>query len=225
MKNIIAFFLAFLVVAGTSVADERSGPGRRTIVREGWGTVFFAPKQVQGDYELTMNEDGNRYTFKSDKGTVLIEENTEDVKLTYPDFEASVEFEPESLVLKWGDHVHRFHRDGKTMTYTGPQGKVEFVREERELTITGPSGTVTLADLDGEYLVKSPVGETRVKTLPSGFRVSGVRLTEHPYIRRGALFSHNGVGVYIELALLDPKNPLFRLLEWDTLIELESSGL
>jgi hypothetical protein len=219
MKYIITLLLALLIVASPSVADDRSGPGRRTILREGWGTVFFAPEQVKGDYELTINEDGDRYSFKSDQGLVEIEENQEDVKIHYPDLEASVEFEPESLVVTWGDDVHRFERDGPKMTYKGPQGQVEFVRGEGEMTITGPRGTVTLSDREGEYLVKSPAGETRFTTLPSGFRISGVRLSEHPYLRRGALFSHDGVGVYVELALLDPKNPLFRFLDWGTIEE------
>ena len=154
----------------------------------------------------------------------MIEEKSEDVTLRFPDFEGSVDFEPDTLTVTWGAAVHTFRREGSTMTYDGPQGRVDFSTSEREMTITGPRGAVELAHLPGVYVVKSPAGETRLETLPSGFRVSGVRLSEHPYLRRGAVFSHNGIGIYVELALLDPKNPLFRLMEWNTLIELESSG-
>jgi hypothetical protein len=224
MKNLLLACVFLLTLAAVTVADEHSGPGRRTIVREGWGTVFFAPKQVKGDYEFSMNEDGDRYVFTTEQGEVVITEDAEDITLTYPDFSAAVDFEPEFLQITWGEAIHRFQREGSTMTYSGPQGEVVFTRGPKELTITGPRGDVALRDLEGEYTVESAAGKTRFETLPSGFRVSGVRLTEHPYLRRGALFSHKGVGIYVELALLDPKNPLFRLLEWDTLIELESTG-
>jgi len=171
-----------------------------------------------------MNEDGNRYTLTSDDGEVVIDEDGDDVTLTYPGFKGSVVSEPDSIRVDWGGTIHVFTRAGDRMTYSGPVGEVVFTRKPKELLITGPKGEVRLKDGDGQYTVESPVGTTRLVTTPSGFKVSGVRLTQHPYLRRGAIFSHNGVGLYVELALLDPMNPLFRFLEWNTIIELESRG-
>lgn len=225
MRKVAFLILSILLLGGPTFADERSGPERRTILREAWGTVFFNPHQVQGDFELTTNSSGDRHTFKSGQGTVQIEENEEDVKLIFPDLQANVDFEPDSLRITWGESVHSFSRSGEKMTYSGPQGELNFVRSAQKLTITGPRGVVEMKHLPQAYEVTSPVGKTRVDLLPNGFRVSGPRLVEHPYLRRGALFSHNGVGIYVELALLDPKSPLFPLLEWANLVELESTGI
>lgn len=220
--GILLLFLLLLTVEAFS--DPISGPGRSTLIREGWGAVFIDPSGFQGDYEVSVNEDATTHTIQTLKGTIIIKEVGDDVTLTYPDFKAEVVSDPGQLQIQWGEVQHSFSRSESVMTYQGPLGKVEFVKDEGQLKVTGPRGTVLLKETDGSYSVESPLGRTEYTTTPRGFKVSGPRLTEHPYLRRGALFSHGGVGIYVELALLDPANPLFKLLDWDTIVDIETTG-
>lgn len=222
MRKLLSILFVALLVA-CAQADPTSGPGRTTLLREGWGTVFIAPLQLQGDYEVSTNEDGTTHTVTTAAGSVVINESMDDITLTYPDFKAEVLSEPDHLVVQWGEVKHTFTREGNKMVYQGPIGEVAFIKSDNQLEITGPRGNVLIKQTDGAYTIESPLGKTEYVTTPRGYKLSGLRLTEHPYIKRGAVFQHDGIGVYIELALLDPRNPLFKLLDWDTIVEVETS--
>ena len=220
-RQLSILFFALLIVSAQ--ADPTSGPGRTTLLREGWGTVFIAPLQLQGDYEVSTNDDATTHTVTTAAGPVVINESIDDITLTYPDFKAEVRSEPDHLVVQWGDVKHTFTREGNKMVYQGPIGEVAFIKSDNQLEITGPRGDVLIKQTDGAYTIESPLGKTEYVTTPRGYKISGLRLTEHPYIKRGAVFQHDGIGVYVELALLDPRNPLFKLLDWDTIVEVETS--
>ena len=215
--------LLLLLLTFEAYADPISGPGRSTLIREGWGAVFLNPSELQGDYEVSVDDAATTHTVTTSKGPILIKEVGDDITMSYPDFKAEVVSDPEQLRIDWGDTRHTFSRKGNTMSYSGPTGEVMFVKEEGQLKVTGPRGTVLLKESQGSYTIESPVGKTEYITTPRGFKVSGLRLTEHPYLRRGAVFSRDGVGIYIELALLDPNNPLFKLLDWDTIVDVETT--
>ncbi len=215
----------FLVLFGSGVADPFSGPGRQTLVREGWGSVFFTPLQIQGDYEVSVNKTGDVHTLKTDGGDIVIRESLSDIAVKWPDFEAQVDYEKDSLKILWGDETHTFSRAGNQMVYQGPKGQITCTRDDNNLTLEGRKGTTKIEGGDGTYTITSPVGTTRYEPTLSGFRVSGVRSTRHPYLKRGAVFTRNGVGLYVEMALLAPDNPLFKMLEWNTLVEIRSDSL
>ena len=221
-KALLILSLALMTLGAQ--ADPTSGPGRATLVREGWGTVFINPKQVQGDYEVSTNDDGSQHTVTTPAGAIVVNESMDDITLTYPDFRAEVRSEPDHLIVQWGEDEHTFIRGGNVMTYEGPIGKISFIKSDNQLEIKGPRGDVLIKQLDGAYTIESPLGKTEYVTTPRGYKISGLRLTEHPYIKRGAVFQHDGIGVYVELALLDPRNPLFKLLDWDTIVEIETSS-
>ncbi len=222
MKSFLLFLSLVLLASGVQ-ADPMSGPGRSTLLREGWGTVFITPSQVEGDYEVSTNDDGTTHTVTTAAGAVVIDESMDDITLTYPDFKAEVRSEPDHLTVQWGDAKHTFTRDENRMVYQGPIGEIAFIKSDNQLEIKGPRGDVLIKQTDGAYTIESPLGKTEYVTTPRGYKISGLRLTEHPYIKRGAVFQHDGIGVYIELALLDPRNPLFKLLDWDTIVEVETS--
>lgn len=208
-----------LMMLQTSWADEFSGPGRYTLVREDWGTVFIDPSRFDGDYQIKMDKTGERYLLQRSTGEVVIEEQANDLKIFFPDLKVKVDKEPGHLNIQWGNKTYHLSRADHKMVFRGPSTEVTYTRVGDGLQIEGPQGKLTATGSEGTYLVESSAGTTRLQVLPDGLRVEGVRLSEHPYLRRRAVFLHQGVGLAVDWRVLDTRSPLFKLLEREVVLE------
>jgi len=207
-------------------ADEVSGPSRMTLADEGWGTIYYVPSQLV-TYRYTRNTETGEREMTSNLGKVKIfEAGIGAYDVVGPKTSLKVEGSSSSVKVTFKKKVYTFARetthDGAELKVTTPGGSYRYTNVGDDITATGPFGKTTIRNKNGSYMVKSPKGDYNYTPLDGGgFEVKGGPLMSHPGLYRGASFSVDGVGVFVDFRKMDPDNPLFRFLEFQPQLQFK----
>lgn len=215
---LLLMFTALLALPGLS--DDISGPLRKTLTEESWGSIYYVPTELK-DYDYSRNVlDGTR-VVESALGKVVIKDaGIGSFEITYPDTTLTVDSSKEGVRVKFRNQTYEFLKSGHTMTFKLPDDEIRYAHTETEFVINGKKGTTKIVERDGNYHMESPVGVfSYVPDPDGGFKVRGAPAVKHTYLMRGAIFQDSGVGVLIDFRKLDPESPIFRFMEWIPLFE------
>jgi len=207
-------------------ADEVSGPSRMTLVEEGWGTIYYVPSQLV-TYRYTRNTESGEFELTSNKGKVKIfEAGIGAYDIVGPKSSLKVEGSSSSVKVTFNKKIYTFARetthDGADLKITTPSSSYLYSNVGEDISASGPFGKTTIRGKAGRYLIKSPKGDYSYTPLQDGgFEVKGGPLMRHPGLYRGASFSVDGVGVFVDFRKMDPENPLFRFLEFQPQLQFK----
>lgn len=232
-KLCFAICLTNLIVMGCAAADELSGPGRRTLVSEEWGTIF-----CQESATVKSDVAGRSHRLNTDKGLVsmsrsidgwLVQAPNQNLRLRRQDgLDGSTR-----LLVTFNSTSYVFERRNNDYMWMFPGNKVFFTLREGELRAAlGPEGAFKMHKKNGgvAYDIDSDAGQSQVllgrKKLnkAAGYRYvvvkqSGEDLGRHPYLVRGVVFENGPVGMFIKM----PKNPVMDALDWNLVKAIPST--
>ncbi len=234
MKNLTPFFLLCigLHVAG---ADELSGPGRRTLVSESWGTIY-----CQEGLKVTSDAMGIRHRIESPKGPIALARSGQGWLLQSPNQNLVLRNEQnhldgkQRLFVQFNATRYAFERKGNDYVWNFPGKRVFFTLREGEVRAAlGNEGSFTMHKKPGgiAYDIESESGQSSVlvgrrkfkgpekKFIYTVVKQSGEDLKSHPYLVRGVLFDNGPVGVFIRM----PRNPVLEALDWGQVQAITSS--
>lgn len=209
------------LIALPAFCDDISGPLRRTLTEESWGTIYYVPQELK-DYDYTRNVENGTRTIESKLGKVTITDTgIGSFKIDYPDTTLTLDSDQDSVTIKFRNQTYKIVKTGpKSMTITLPDDEIKYAATETEFVISGQKGTTKIVERDGNYHMESPVGVFSYVPDPNGgFKVRGAPAVQHTYMIRGAIFQDAGVGVLIDLRRFAPEAPIFRFMEWIPLRE------
>ena len=201
-------------------ADEVSGPGRITLVDEAWGTVYYVPSQLV-TYRYTRNTETGEREMSSNHGKVKIfEAGIGAYHVVGPKHKLDVEGSSSEVKVTFDQKAFTFSHSPAGLKIVTPKGTYNYTNVGEDITAVGPFGKTMIRNKNGHYLVNSPKGEYSYTPLDGGgFEVKGGPLMSHPGLYRGACFTIDGVGVFIDFRKMDPDNALFRFLEFQPQLE------
>ncbi len=211
-------FTALLALPGLS--DDISGPLRKTLTEESWGSIYYVPTELK-DYDYSRNVmDGTR-EIQSALGKVVIKDaGIGSFEVKYPDTTLTVDSSKDGIRVKFRNQTYEFLKAGHTMTFKLPDDEIRYAHTATEFVISGKKGTTKIVERDGNYHMESPVGVfSYVPDPDGGFKVRGAPAVKHTYLMRGAIFQDAGVGVLIDFRKFDPESPIFRFMEWIPIFE------
>lgn len=213
--------LPFLFLFGVCGADELSGPGRKTLVAEEWGTIFCQETcAVRGDSAQ------RQFRITTDKGPIslsrtsngwVVQASNQNIRLLHQQSQGN----PRLLVTFNGSR-YWFDRSPNEFCWNFPSGKTFFhLREGEVRSGIGKEGAFKIHKHSGAdaYKIESEAGESEVilgrkrsKGTVSYVLVqqSGEDLSRHPLLCRGVVFDNGPVGVFIRM----PRNPVLQALDW-----------
>ena len=201
--------------------DQASGPDRVTLATRPWGTVYYRVG-LRNRYPLEPDMTG-QYTFGLPEGDARTNPEGAGYAITYPD-------KSELLVQVEGDEVRALFRRKEfavRRTLTGfavrlPGDSVTYARKGRDASIKGRAGTVTVTEDTLGFDVTSPAGKTsyRRASFDEPFRLSGIPMAVHPYVRRGIHIESVGLGVFLAFPIQD-LGRAFSALPWEPLLLFE----
>lgn len=214
----ILLFTALLSLPGLS--DDISGPLRKTLTEESWGSIYYVPTELK-DYDYSRNVTDGTRVVESALGKVVIKDaGIGSFEITYPDTTLTVDSSADGVRVKFRNQSYEFLKSEHTMTYKLPDDEIRFAQTGTELVITGKKGTTKIVERDGNYHMESPKGVfSYVPDPEGGFKVRGAPAVGHTYLLRGAIFQDAGVGVLIDFRKFAPDSPIFRFMEWIPLFE------
>lgn len=226
--------LAVLVSCQLAQADELSGPGRKTLVAEKWGTIF-----CQENLQVQSDPMGLRYRIASEQGPIALARSGEGWLLQAPN--QNLVIRPDlhrldglqRLFVQFNATRYTFEQKGNDYVWNFPGKRVFFTLREGEVRgALGQEGSFKMHKKSGgvAYDVESESGSSQVllgrKKLkgPQNYKYvvvkqQGEDLKNHPYLVRGVVFDNGPVGVFIRM----PKNPLLEALEWSQVEQVSSS--
>lgn len=209
-----------LLAALPALCDDLSGPLRRTLTDEDWGTIYYVPQELK-DYDYARDAVNGVRTVESKLGKVTITDaGIGSFDIQYPDTKLSVDSSKDSVVVTFRNQVYKFLKSDKTMTVVLPDDEISYSGNGTEFVISGKKGTTKIVERDGNYHMESPVGVfSYVPNPDGGFKVRGAPAVQHTYLIRGALFQDAGVGVFIDFKKFKSDSPIFRFMEWIPLLE------
>ena len=220
-----------MAISSLAAADEFSGPGRKTLVNEEWGTIFCAEN-------CTVKADamGTRQRILTEKGPISLAKSIDGWLLQAPNqnlrLRATHPLEGGSrLQVLFNAKSYSFELKGNDYRWNFPEDRVFFTMREGELRgALGNQGAYKMHKHTGglSYQVESEAGASEVlvarKKQGKSFRYmlvqqTGEELARHPYLVRGVLFENGPVGVYIRM----PKNPVLEALDWSMVNTIAST--
>lgn len=234
MKRLTPLFLLCLGLNSTW-ADELSGPGRKTLVSESWGTIF-----CQEDLKVTKDAMGIRFRIESPKGPIALARSGEGWLLQSPNQNLVLRNEQnhldgkQRLYVQFNATRYAFERKGNDYVWNFPGKRVFFTLREGEVRgALGNDGGFTMHKKPGgiAYDIESDNGQSSVLVGRKKFKgpekkftytvvkQSGEDLKSHPYLVRGVLFDNGPVGVFIRM----PRNPVLEALDWGQVQAITSS--
>jgi hypothetical protein len=218
---LFASLLVCLPLLGSG-ADDVSGPHRMTLADEAWGTIYYVPSQLN-TYRYTRNTETGQREMTSNKGKVKIAEaGIGAYDLIGPKHNLKVEGSSQDVKVTLDKKVYLFSHSAAGLKITTPNGTYNYTNVGDDITASGPFGKTVIRNKNGQYLVTSPKGDYSYTPLDGGgFEVKGGPLMSHPGLFRGASFSVDGVGVFVDFRKMDPDNPLFRFLEFSPQLEFK----
>ncbi|MBX3172699.1 MAG: hypothetical protein KF760_35200 [Candidatus Eremiobacteraeota bacterium] len=201
-------------------ADEVSGPFRMTLADEAWGTIYYVPSQLV-TYRYTRNSETGEREMSSKHGKVKIfEAGIGAYDVVGPKHSLKVEGSSSEVKVTFDNKVYTFSHSPAGLKITTPKDSYHYANKGEDISAVGPFGRTLIRNQNGHYHVTSPKGEYSYTPLEGGgFEVKGGPLMSHPGLYRGASFTIDGVGVFIDFRKMDPDNALFRFLEFQPQLE------
>ncbi|MBN9418247.1 hypothetical protein ABS71_14365 [bacterium SCN 62-11] len=221
MKASSVLFAGLLTCLPLAVgADDVSGPRRMTLADEAWGTLYYVPSTLV-TYRYTRNTESGEREMSSNQGKVKIfEAGIGAYDVVGPKHKLKVEGTSSDVKVTFDKGVYTFSHSAAGLKITTPKGNYNYTNVGEDITSTGPFGKTLIRNKNGHYTVTSPKGDYSYTPLEGGgFEVHGGPLMNHPGLYRGACFSVDGVGVFIDFRKMDPDNALFRFLEFQPQLE------
>jgi len=224
-KRIFTWFLALCPFAMLG-ADPISGPGRRTLVDEDWGTIF-----CQENCTVKKDSFGRTYRLTSDQGSISMSKTLDGWMIQAPNQILRLRSQDglnggQRMMVTFNAATYVFERKQNDYLWIFPEDRVFFGLREGELrSALGPDGAFKMHKKSGgvAYEIESEAGQSQVllgkKKMGAGksaayryvvVQQSGEELARHPYLVRGVLFDNGPVGMFIKM----PKNPVMEALDW-----------
>lgn len=229
MKKVIFLALALLIPGW---ADENSGPGRKTLVSEEWGTIF-----CQENCTVKSDPMGIRHRINSDKGPISLARSVDGWLLQAPNQNLRLRLVDgldggRRWVVSFNSAVYTFEQKRNDYSWRFPGDQVFFTLREGELRgALGSQGFYRMHKHNGgvSYQIESEAGTSEVllgkkKTSGRNYRYvvvqqSGEELKRHPYLVRGVVFENGPVGIFIKM----PRNPVLEALDWSQVWSVPST--
>ena len=137
-----------------------------------------------------------------------------------PKHRLHIEGSSSEVKVTFDKKVFTFSHSPAGLKLVTPKGTYNYTNVGEDITASGPFGKTMIRNKNGNYLVTSPKGEYVYTPLEGGgFEVKGGPLRSHPGLYRGANFTVDGIGVFIDFRKMDPDNALFRFLEFQPQLE------
>jgi hypothetical protein len=221
MKMKLAF--ALCLTATLAGADELSGPGRKTLIQEDWGTIF-----CQDTCVVKRDASGNHYRLETDKGLAVASRNGDGWVVQAPNqnirvLRRQLADGSEQMWVQFNGNRYAFERQPQQYTWMFPTGKTFFTLFGGEVRSgLGKDGTWKLHKHPGgaAYQIQGETGDTEVvlgKRKKKGadadyvlIQQSGEDLSKHPHLVRGVVFDNGPIGIYVRM----PKTPVLQALDW-----------
>lgn len=214
--------LLALGLSSPTWGDEASGPGRRTLVEEPWGTIFCADS-------LQVRDQGDVHRVASSKGPITVSRFGAGWMVQAPN--QNLQVRPpvpgsgrDGLLVTFNASRFWFETKANEYIWNFPAGKTYFTLREGEVRgALGNDGGFTMHKHAAgiSYNISSEAGESEVLVgrrqrfgKPTRYvlvKKKGEDLTHHPYLVRGVVFDNGPVGVFIRL----PGNPVLAALPWN----------
>lgn len=220
--------LTLMVACATTLqlaqADELSGPGRKTLVNEPWGTVY-----CQESCTSRSDQFGQRQYVVSDKGNISLSKTVDGWLVQAPNQNLRLRRQlnldgSERIMVTFNSATYVFETKSNDYSWIFPGDRVFFSLREGELrSALGNEGAYKMHKKSGgvAYNIESEAGESQVllgrkkyTKFPGSHyvivRQEGEDLARHPYLVHGVIFDNGPVGMFIKM----PRNPVLDALDF-----------
>ena len=223
MKNMM-FAVALAASLQLAQADELSGPGRKTLVNEEWGTVFCTDS-----FSTRSDQFGLRHQVESDKGKISLSKTVDGWLVQAPNQNLRLRHQvnvdgSDRVMVTFNSATYVFETKANDYTWIFPGDRVYFTLREGELrTALGNEGAYKMHKKSGgvAYNIESEAGESQVllgrkkyTKFPGSHYVivkkDGEELARHPYLVHGVVFDNGPVGIFVRM----PRNPVLDALDF-----------
>jgi len=205
---------AMLLVPAPCRADGVSGPGRTTLVKLSWGSLYY-DHDASSPYKVEPTSEGFR--FRSGKGEVTIRTTgINSYRFTWEKEVLTVDQDYQDVTIRSGDRRWTVRCGAGTIVLAAsvpPETRV-YSRNANAFSIKGPQGEITGTTQFEKLTLNSPLGTTVVTTYLGQRGVTGVPVDRIPYLGRGLYIPFHGVGVFIDMARLFPLPEVAEWIEW-----------
>jgi hypothetical protein len=224
MKKLCMALILSSLLPTLGLADEFSGPGRKTLVNEEWGTIF-----CEEACSVRSDASGRTQRLTTSQGPIslsqaadgwLVQAPNQNLRLRrYEGMDGS-----RRLLVTFNSATYVFETKQNDHLWIFPGQRVFFTLREGELRgALGPEGAYKMHKKSGgvAYEIDSEVGQSQVllgrkKLTKKTFRYvvvrqSGEELGRHPYMVKGVIFDNGPVGMFIKM----PRNPVLDALDWN----------
>jgi len=222
--NKLAFSLLLFAGCQLAQADELSGPGRKTLVNEEWGTIF-----CQENASVRTDSTGQRHRLVTDKGNISLAKTVDGWLVQAPNQNMRLRKQmnhdgSERVMVTFNSASYVFETKANDYSWIFPGDRVFFGLREGELrSALGREGAYKMLKKSGgvAYEVESEAGESQVllgrrkyTKFPGSHYVivkkEGEELERHPYLVHGVVFDNGPVGMFLRM----PRNPLLDALDF-----------
>ncbi|MBX3171251.1 MAG: hypothetical protein KF760_27835 [Candidatus Eremiobacteraeota bacterium] len=205
-------------------ADELSGPGRKTLVNEPWGTVY-----CEESCTTRSDQFGKRHYVTSDKGNISLSQTVDGWLVQAPNQNLRLRRQlnldgGERLMVTFNAATYVFETKANDYSWIFPGDRVFFGLREGELrSALGNEGAYKMHKKAGgvAYEIASEAGESQVllgrkkyTKFPGSHyvivRQQGEDLARHPYLVHGVVFDNGPIGMFIKM----PRNPVLDALDF-----------
>ena len=221
----ISLLVACAATFHLAQADELSGPGRKTLINEPWGTVYC-------DESCTTRSDtfGKRHYVMSPKGSISLSQTVDGWLVQAPNQNLRIRRQTnldgsDRLLVTFNSASYVFETKANDYNWIFPGDRVFFgLREGEVRSALGNEGAYKMHKKSGgvAYEIESEAGESKVLlgrkkyTKFPGFhyvivRQEGEDLARHPYLVHGVVFDNGPVGMFVKM----PRNPLLDALDFN----------
>lgn len=205
-------------------ADELSGPGRKTLVKEEWGTIF-----CQDTCAVRSDISGSHHWLTTDKGKISLSRSIDGWLVQSPNQNLRLRRQDgmdgsRRVMVTFNSATYVFQNKLNDYLWMFPGNRVFFTLREGEVRgALGPEGAFKMHKKSGgvAYEIDSDAGQSEVwlgrkkQGKTGGYhyvmvKQSGEELAKHPYLVRGVIFDNGPVGMFIKM----PPNPVLDALDW-----------
>lgn len=219
-----SLLLACAATLHLAQADELSGPGRKTLVNEPWGTVY-----CQEGCTTRSDTFGKRQYVVSDKGNISLSQTVDGWLVQAPNQNLRLRHQvnldgSDRIMVTFNAATYVFETKANDYSWIFPGDKVFFSLREGELrSALGNEGAYKMHKKSGgvAYNIESEAGESQVLLgrkkyikFPGSHYVivkqDGEDLARHPYLVHGVIFDNGPIGIFVKM----PRNPVLDALDF-----------
>lgn len=220
----ISLLLACVATLRLAYGDELSGPGRKTLVNEPWGTVY-----CQENCTARSDQFGKRHYVTSEKGNISLSQTLDGWLVQAPNQNLRLRRQvnhdgSERIMVTFNSSTYVFETKANDYSWIFPGDRVFFGLREGELrSALGNEGAYKMRKKSGgvAYDIESEAGESQVllgrkkyTKFPGSHYVivkhEGEDLARHPYLVHGVVFDNGPIGIFVKM----PRNPVLDALDF-----------